>query len=118
MTVTVNEAGYIECECSICGAPVWRKYKKTNLSCAKCKSERKAEYQEMLKHQPKRPMGRPPRYTPKCDGCKYVSLCKQDLMVLAFVPGEGLIMMPLRCQVDHPAYDASEWKMRKQEVRT
>ena len=117
MSVTVNRNGRIKCACSICGAPVWRKYNKTNLSCAECKSKRKAEYAEKQKHQPKKPMGRPPKYTPKCERCDYIGLCKQDLHVVALVPGEGLIIMPLRCFKDHPAYDASEWEMRRQEAR-
>ncbi len=117
MSVTVNRNGRIKCACSKCGAVVWRKYNKTNLSCARCKSERKAEYQEALKHQPKKPMGRPPKYTPTCDNCKYLRTCKQDLMLLLEVPGRGLLMMPLRCQLDHPAYDPAEWEPRRQEAR-
>ena len=119
MSVTVNRNGRIKCACSICGAVVWRKYRKTNFTCAECKSERKAEYAEMQKHQPKKPMGRPPKYTPRCDNCKYLRTCQHDRNLVAFIPGEGLIIMPLRCFKDHPAYDPAEWGMRRQDgIRT
>jgi hypothetical protein len=28
------------------------------------------------------------------------------------VKGEGLLMLPLNCQTDHPHYQAEEWRQR------
>ena len=117
MSVTVNRNGRVKYACSICGAVVWRKYKKEHFSCAECKRKMKLAYHVKLKNEPRKPMGRPPKYTPRCERCKYLITCRNDVMLVAEVPGQGLIIMPLRCQLDHPAYDPAEWEMRKQEAR-
>ena len=109
MSVTVNEAGEVLVNCTQCGAEMWRKNVRCDMVCKKCRNRRVADWKKFN--------GKVPSVNSPCETCQYQRRCKQDLFVLAPVPGEGWIMMPLRCFKDHPAYDVSEWKLRRQEAR-
>lgn len=114
MTVTSTQSEQIQTICSICGSSILRKVVRDGLTCSECKKKRAQEYQRKRNAHCKKnghSMG-------SCQSCLYLRTCRADLHLTALVPGDGLIIMPLRCFTNHPAYDVEEWRSRGNDIPT
>ena len=106
MTVTVTQEGLIKLECCQCGAEVWRKIRRDNLTCADCKRENNRRNYRLYNRVKRN--GKPAHRQTECNGCKYLPICRRVLWNVKMTR-DGLKYTPLRCFAEHPRYDATEW---------
>ena len=105
-TVVITRDMLKKLECKYCGATVYRKIaRKDGAVCKRCKQDNtNKNAREWRKRN-----GGSEVLTSLCDNCKYLEICRKEVKMIAVIPGEGIVIMPLRCDLDHPLYDPAEW---------